>query len=254
MRANLFRALCSTCLFAAATSAFAQSDAPPLSPLEVAVACSAPPSLAQPAATTPRIIGAQDTVARTLFNEHDLLVVNSGLASGIQLNQRFYVRRANRFGTAYGHSTLTSRTLGWIRIVAVDNSTAIGTVEHICDGIIALDYLEPFVAPAVPVEAVGDANAKLGEPDFSVLSRVLAGNQDRRTASPGELVMVQTGVGSTLSPGTRLAIYRDVRIPAMPLASVGEAVVVSVGDSVALARIMRARDAVQTGDYMAVRK
>jgi hypothetical protein len=38
------------------------------------------------------------------------------------------------------------------------------------------------------------------------------------------------------------------------LASVGDAVVVSVGENVALARIMRARDAVQTGDYMAVRK
>src|SRR5262245_15305524 len=126
-----------------ASSAFAQTDPAPTSALATTVACSAPPSLVRPAAGTPRVIGSQDPTPRQLFGPHDLLVVDSGLASGIQLNQRFYVRRENRFGTAYGRHTLTSRTLGWIRIVAVDNSTAIAKVEHVCDGIMAKDYLEP---------------------------------------------------------------------------------------------------------------
>jgi hypothetical protein len=254
MRAHLCCLLTSTCLLAGALPAFAQTETTPMSALEISLACSAPASLARPAATTPRVIGSQDTMARTLFGPRELLVVNSGLASGMQLNQRFFVRRENRFGTAYGQNTLTSRTLGWIRIVAVDNSTAIATVEHSCDGMMAMDYLEPFVAPAVPTEAVSDTNAKRGEPDFSVLTRVLAGNDDRRTSAPGDFVMIETGVGSSLTPGTSLAIYRYVRVPGLPLASVGDAVVVSVGENVALARIMRARDAVQTGDYMAVRK
>ena len=254
MRAHLCCLLTSTCLLAGVTPAFAQTEATPMSALAVSMACSAPASLARPAATTPRVIGTQDTMARTLFGPRDLLVVNSGLASGMQLNQRFFVRRDNRFGTAYGKDTLTSRTLGWIRIVAVDNSTAIAAVEHSCDGMMAMDYLEPFVAPVVPTEAVGDTDAKRGEPDFAVLTRVLAGNEDRRTAAPGEFVMIETGVGSSLTPGTSLAIYRHVRVPGLPLASLGDAVVVSVGENVALARIMRARDAVQTGDYMAVRK
>jgi hypothetical protein len=253
MRLHFVRLVTSTCLLAGATTALAQTEAP-LSSLEITVACSAPASLSRPAATTPRIIGSQDTVRRTLFGPHDLLVVNSGLASGIQLNQRFFVRRENRFGTAYGQNTLTSRTLGWIRIVAVDNSTAIASVEHVCDGIMAMDYLEPFVAPTVPAEAENVAEASRGEPDFAVLSRVLAGNDDRLTASPGDIVMVETGVGSSLTAGTRLAIYRHNRVPGMPLASVGDAVVISVGENVALARIMRARDAVQAGDYLAVRK
>ena len=240
-----------TCVFVGASSASAQTDPAPMSSLETMVACSSPPSLIRPAAVTPRVIGAQDTVARTLFGPRDLLVVNSGLASGIQLNQRFFVRRQNRFGTAYGHHTLTSRTLGWIRIVAVDNATAIAAVEHSCDGIMAQDYLEPFVAPTVPADAEA---AAIGEPDFSVLSRVLAGKEDRAIAAPGDMVMIETGVGASLTAGTQMAVYRDVRVPAMPLASVGEAVVISVGPNVALARITRARDAVQTGDYLVVRK
>ena len=254
MRAHLCCLLTSTCLLAGVTPAFAQTEATPMSALAVSMACSAPASLARPAATTPRVIGTQDTTPRTLFGPHDLLVVNSGLAAGIQLNQRFFVRRENGFGTAYGHNTLSSRTLGWIRIIAVDNATAIATVEHSCDGMMAMDYLEPFVAPVVPAEAINDTDAKRGEPDFAVLTRVLAGNEDRRTAAPGDFVMLETGVGSSLTPGTSLAIYRDLRVAGLPLASVGDAVVVSVGENVALARIMRARDAVQTGDYMAVRK
>ena len=240
-------------LVLAAGTARAQ-DAAPMSQVEVTVACSAPAALSKPAPDAPRIIGSQDTYARTLFGPHDLLVINRGLSSGIQLNQRFYVRRPNTFGTAYGHATLTSRTLGWIRIVAVDNSTAIAAVDQSCDGMMTNDYLEPFVAPSVPAEALSDADLNRGEPDFSVLSRVLAGKDDRVTAAPGDLVMIETGAGSTLTAGTRLAIYRDVRMPAVPLASLGEAVVVTVGETVALARIMRARDIVQTGDYMVVRK
>jgi hypothetical protein len=225
-----------------------------MSAIDVTVACSAPASLSHPATSAPRVIGSQDTYARTLFGPHDLLVINSGLGSGIQLNQRFFVRRANTFGTAYGHSTLTSRTLGWIRIVAVDNATAVAAVEQACDGIMVQDYLEPFVAPNVPVEATTTADVNRGEPDFSVLSRVIAGRDDRLTAAPGDLVMIESGVGSTLTAGTRLAIYRDVRMTAVPLVKVGDAVVVTVGDTVAPARIMRARDSVQTGDYMVVRK
>ena len=252
MRLTTILLFTGTCVFVGAGAASAQTDPAPMSTIETMVACSSPPSLDRPAAATPRVIGAQDTVARTLFGPPDLLVVNSGLASGIQLNQRFFVRRENRFGTAYGRHTLTSRTLGWIRIVAVDNSTAIAAIEHSCDGIMANDYLESFVAPTVPAEANGAAT--VGEPDFSVLSRVLAGNEDRVNAAPGDMVMIQTGVGSSLTAGTQMAVYRDLRVAAMPLASVGDAVVISVGPNVALARITRARDAVQTGDYMVVRK
>ena len=241
-----------TCLLLGATAASAQTDPAPMSPLEIAVACAPPASLIRPPATTPRVLGSQDTVPRQLFGPHDLLVIDSGLASGVQLGQRFFVRRQNRFGTAYGRQTLTSRTLGWIRIVAVDNAAAIATVEHACDGIMTRDYLEAFVAPAVPAEV--ETAGGPGELDFSVLSRIVAANEDRVTAAPGEMVMIETGVGSSLSAGTRLAVYRDVRIPAMPLASVGEAVVITVGPNVALARITRARDAVKTGDYMVVRK
>jgi hypothetical protein len=239
-------------VLASASSATAQSaDAAAMSPLDVTVACSSPASVARPPDSAPRVIGAQDTVYRRLFGPRDLLVVNAGTGSGVQLGQRFFVRRENQFGSAYGLSTLSSRTLGWVRIVAVDTTTAIATIERACDGIIANDYLEAFVAPDIPADAA--TNDPRGEPDFTVLSRVLAGNDDHQTAVMGDVVMIEA-LGGSLTTGTRLAVYRDLRVNAMPLSAVGEAVVVGVGPNVALARITRARDAVLTGDYMAVRK
>ena len=41
----------------------------------------------------PHVAGAQDTVSRSLFEPRDLLVVDSGARDGIQLGQKFFVRR-----------------------------------------------------------------------------------------------------------------------------------------------------------------
>ena len=54
--------------------------------------------------------------------------------------------------------------------------------------------------------------------------------------------------------GARFAISRDVRVGGLPLASVGEGVVISTGSAMALTRITRARDAVFSGDYIALRR
>jgi hypothetical protein len=55
-------------------------------------------------------------------------------------------------------------------------------------------------------------------------------------------------------PGSRFAIYRDLGVAGMPLTTVGEAVMITVGRTMAVGRITRARDAARTGDYVALRR
>ena len=38
-------------------------------------------------------------------------------------------------------------TLGWVRVVAVTGTSAVGLVDHVCNGIVVGDYLDPFVMP-----------------------------------------------------------------------------------------------------------
>jgi hypothetical protein len=146
MRRVVLAALLLTC---ASGAAFAQSDAP-LSPLALAVGCAPPPTWDGAPAGALRVLGSQDVAVRHLFGDHDLLVIGGGTTAGVQLGQQFFVRRANTFGgsrTAHG-----ARTLGWLRVVAVNETTAIAAVNHVCGGIVVSDYLEPFFEPVVSAD------------------------------------------------------------------------------------------------------
>src|SRR5216684_8220271 len=119
----------------AAGVAGAQIESTAFSPLQVAVACAPPPSVEGAPSNPLHVVGAQDTVPRALFGPRDLLVIDGGTSSGVLLGQRFFVRRGNRFGAGDPARTRGARTLGWIRVVAVNESTAIATVDHICAAI-----------------------------------------------------------------------------------------------------------------------
>jgi hypothetical protein len=223
----------------AALPAAAQGDAA-LSPLETAVACAAPVSTDDPSPRALRIIGVQDSTPRALYGPRDLLVIGGGSGAGLQLGQQFFVRRVNRFGSPSDRRWQGMRTLGWIRIVAINQSTAIAMIDHICD------------APVVPADA--DRDLPSGEPDFAAIGRVLAGIEDRHTAGAGEFVLIDRGTDQGVKPGERYAVYRDVGAAGLPLAAVGEMVVLTVGKSMALTRITRSQDAIVRGDYVAPRR
>ena len=235
----------------AALPAAAQGDAP-LSPLETAVACAAPVSTDDGSPHALRILGVQDSSPRALYGPRDLLVIGGGSGAGIQLGQQFFVRRANKFGSPSDRRWQGIRTLGWIRVVAVNASTAIATIDHICDAIAQGDYLEPYAAPVVPTDTGHDQAS--GEPDFTAIGRVLSGIEDHHTAGAGEFVLIDRGTDQGVKPGERYAIYRDVGTTGLPLAAVGETVVLIVGKSMALTRITRSQDAILRGDYVAPRR
>ena len=242
--------LAAACVLAAA-GAVAQAQ-PAMSQLEIAVACAPPPTFDIPEQQPLRVIGVQDTIPRGEYGTRDLLVVNGGSAAGVQLGQQFYVRRANRFGLDAATRRRGAKTGGWIRIVAVNESTAIASFDHICGGVGQGDYLEPFVAPVIPPGA--DRDETPGEPDFTALGQIVAGNENRSDMGAGDFALIDRGSEQGIVPGARLAVYRDIRVAGMPLASLGEAVVMSTSAKMSLARITRTRDAVHTGDLIALRK
>ena len=245
-------ALAAALVVCTAPGALAQTEERTLTPLETAVAC-APPTSFDLQNDKLRITGSQDTVPRTVFGEKDLLVLNGGAGSDVQLGQRYFIRRPIYFGT----TRMTARpegmlTLGWVRIVAVNDATAIAAVEHFCSAIFSGDMLQPFVRPSLPADA--DQDVASGKPDFSSLGRVLFGVENHSTGGGGDLMLIDRGSDQGVTPGARFAVYRDVRAPGVPLSSVGEGIVVSIGKTMSLARITRSRDAIVTGDYVVPRK
>ena len=249
MRCSHF-ALVAMFVLCGAMSAGGQTSPAALSPLETAAACAPPPTSDNAPDNALRIIGSQDAVPRSLFGNRDLLVLGGGTAAGVQLGQQYFIRRTIHFGPS--QRGRGAKTLGWVRVVAVNESTAIATVDHVCGGIVRTDYLAPFVAPVLPPDA--DRDATPGEPDFTTLGHIVVGNEDRTTVGAGDFVLIDWGSQQGLTAGARFAIYRDVGVDGLPLASVGEGVVISTGSAMALTRITRTRDAVFSGDYVALRK
>jgi hypothetical protein len=223
-----------------ARSAFTQS-----------VECAPRPSFDGAPADALRIIGSQDPTPRDLFGDRDLLVIGGGTTAGVQLGQQFFIRRT--ITAPGGRTPRGARTLGTLRVVAVNDSTAIAVVDHVCSGIVTGDHLEPYVQPAVRA-ADEQPEQPASQPDFSNLGHVVAGNDDRDTVGVGDFALIDWGEAQGLTPGTRFAIFRDVGVKGLPLASVGEGVVISTSHAMALTRVTRAHDVVYSGDYIALRK
>lgn len=223
----------------------------PLSAFAQTLLCAPRPSFDGAPPDAPRIIGSQDPTPRQLFGDRELLVISGGTAAGLQLGEQFFIRRTI---TAWDSRTPRgAKTVGTLRVVAVNDSTAIGIVDHVCSGIVVSDHLEPYVEPAVSAADYQQDEAP-SQPDFSNLGRIVAGSDDRQTVGSGDFALIDWGEAQGLTPGTRFAIFRDVGISGLPLASVGEGVVISTSHAMALTRVIRARDVVFSGDYIALRK
>jgi len=235
-----------------AASASAQVQPPLLTAGQAALLCGPVTDPRRPAPTALRVRGSDEPRPKVMYGPSELLVINGGTASGVQLGQEYVVRRGVRFGMPYEVVPTNASTVAWVRVVAVNEATAIASVQHVCDGIQRDDYLEPFAMPQIP--AAAEANAPEGELDFSVLSHVLGGSEHRNMGGAGDLMVIDSGSDKGVAPGARFAVYRDVKVGGMPLASIGEAVVMTAGKTNAVVRLTRTRDVVQTGDYLVPRK
>ena len=238
-------------VFAHAASLSAQAPPSALSAAEVAVACA--PSLTvvpdRAAVHSLRIAGSQDTVPRTLFGNLELVVISGGTRNGIQLGQQYTIRRAYVFGRPSEGQLQTIHTTGWLRVV--------GRKRHDRDRANRA-RLRRRRSPAItwsrsrPHRRRRPATASGATPISLTLGRVIFGDQERAIAGPGDFMMLERG-RAPLAAGTRVAVYRDLHTPGIPLTAVGEGVIVSVGDT-QLLRVTAGRDAIAGGDYVAPRR
>jgi hypothetical protein len=249
---TIHRFLAATMLAFVATAAYAQDDGDGLSPLQVSVGCAVPAALEVPRAHDLLIVGGQLPEPRSVFGPRDLLVINGGTHRGLRLGQRFFVRRPVTYGVPSSRQPRAVRTSGWIRVVALDTDISIAAVDVACADIMRGDYLDLFVAPVVP-EGADRADAS-GEPDFASLGHILFGHDESRTGATGDFMLIDRGSGQGVVPGARMAIYRDHRVADVPLAPIGEGMVISTAPATSLIRVTLARDSIETGDLVVPRK
>lgn len=211
-----------------------------------------PAALERPRTGGLRIAGGQTVDPRTTLGPRDLIVIAGGRQAGLQLGQQFFARRPITWGAPSHRRPRAVYTSGVLRVVAVSDTSATAAVEVACGDILSGDYLEAFVAPVVP-DGMDRADVS-GEPDFDSMGHILFGAEEISTAGTGDFMMIDQGSLDGLVPGVRLAIYRDVRMPGLPLTSIGEAIVISTSPATSVVRINAARNVIVIGDLVARRK
>lgn len=252
-------------LLAAAAPSRAQTPSPlgPHTVLPAHILCAELPATAPPAVTL-TIAGANRPDGRTALVKGDSVVINAGTADGLAVGQRYVARRLGmpaRFFPKRGEGYGAIRTTGVIAVTAANETMAIGEVEFACDAVGPGDRLTPYEAPVVP------APAEAGDPQFEDRAHVLFGSDTRSTVGDGEIFSIDRGSAHGVTPGARVAIYRDPGQramtdaaayggpqPCLPLAYLGEAVVLEVQDTTAKVILVTTRDAVGTGDIAVLRR
>ena len=214
------------------------------------VACTDLPVTAEPAPPTLHIIAPHSGDYRELSWRDQIVVLNAGTPEGVLAGQRFFARRflpprstertSEKFPAAI-------RTTGWLTVVAADEHSALARIDYACTGVASGDYLEPFTETTLPDTVAAD-----GRTDFSNLGRVLQGVERHEAFGAGDLLNINRGSAQGISPGMRIAFYRDRR-NGTPLVELGGGIVVEVTANTAKVVLDRARMDVTTDDYFAVR-
>jgi hypothetical protein len=251
---RLTATLAASSLLATALPVFAQRapahEPTNLSPEVLALACAPAVTFEMPA-TPLRVTGGQDSFVRRLYTTSDLVTINAGRQNGIEVGQQYFVRRplpTSARGTASRQSPAVIQTTGWIKVYAVDDAMSLATVTHVCDTIEVGDYLEPLSLPAMPAIAEG------GAAERDNYGRVTLGVDRRRSFGKGDFFVLDRGANEGIAPGAQFVLYRDKKQVENFLYELGEAVAVSVSADSATLQITLARDSVEAGDYVALRK
>jgi hypothetical protein len=245
--------LVGACLLAAAPAGAQRGPAPGVTGLPaelLSLACAPSLTYSEPG-TSLRVTGGQDSFVRRSYIPGDLVTINAGTRNNLSVGQQFFVRRpqVSRSEPITRQTPAVIRTAGWIEVYAVDETMSLATIVHACDTIDVDDYLEPFVLPQLPIPAAERPAAQREN-----YGRVLMGQDRRRSFGRGDYLMINRGSDHGVAVGTQFVLYRDKRIGENFLFELGEAVAVDVKPDSATLQVKTSLDAIQDGDYAAMRR
>jgi len=220
-------------------------------PAEVLALACAPKAALEVPDTPLRITGGQDSFVRQSHAPGDLVTINAGSQNGIEVGQEYYTRRlliSNREKITPA-TPATIVTSGWIKVWAVDDTMSLATITHACDTINIDDHLEPFVLAEVP-----GVSSNKPKPQRDNYGHVLTGEGRRRTFGKGDFFLLDRGSDHGVAKGSQFVLYRNKLQGENFLYDLGEAVAVEVTPDSSTLQVTVSRDAIQSGDLVALRK
>jgi len=212
------------------------------------------PTLVNVAGAVEGLYGTVDTV-KVELTTGDLVYIDGGRAAGLSAGQVFTAIEPGRsiahpvrggvFGRQFSYR-------GRVRILSVEEETAIGEVVQSCIGMRVGNVLKPFVPEPVPLARrtpLRPANDPVTTEALEDTPVILASPARLVTLGQDHVVYLDKGEDDDVLPGDIFTIYRPNQSPKPPVV-VGELAVLSVQPHSAVARILESRYPVYAGDRL----
>jgi hypothetical protein len=200
------------------------------------------------------LYGAVDTV-KYLLTQGDIVYVDGGRAAGLSPGTVFtaiapgeIVRHPlsrDVIGRRYTYK-------GRLRILSVQENSAIAEIIRSCDGIVVGMQLKPFEPEPIPLArrtALRPINDPTSAENLDAAPIIVSSSLDQITLGEDHVVFVDRGEADDVYPGDIFTIYRANR-PPMPPVVLGELAILSVQPHTALAKILVSRYPVYVGDRL----
>lgn len=199
--------------------------------------------------------GSQSITAKLGLVLADIVYLDQGANAGMMPGSLFVAVQPRDIARHVDSNEVLGRQykyLGRVRLLSVQETTAIGEIVHSCHPIEIGTALKPFEDAPIPLarrtglRGINDpVSAELLE-DAPVITLAESGNV---TLGQGHLVFIDRGYADDVTPGDIYTIYRENK-PGLPPMVVGELAVLSVESATALGKILESRYAVYVGDKL----
>jgi hypothetical protein len=184
----------------------------------------------------------------------DILYVDGGRAGGLVAGKVFM---AVAPGPAVIHPIRGDvagryyRYLGRVRILSVQETTAIAEIVHTCDPIVVGTVLQPFEPEPVPLgrsTAMRPVNFPASAEELQAAPSIVYVKDDILALGADHVVHIDLGEQDA-TPGDIYTIYRENR-PGLPPIVLGELAVLSVHKRFSVAKIIESRYPIHLGDRL----
>jgi hypothetical protein len=198
-------------------------------------------------------LGPRDTVKIGL-NNGDIVYVDGGRARGLSAGTIFTAVAPDQpvihplSGEVVGRYY---RYLGRVRILSVQETTAIAEIVQTCDPILTGTLLQPFEPEPVPLgrsTAMRPVNYPAAEENLANAPSIVYVRDNILALGADHVVHVDLGEDAA-TPGDIYTIYRQNK-PGLPPIVIGELAVLSVHKRFSVAKILESRYPVHLGDRL----
>jgi hypothetical protein len=184
----------------------------------------------------------------------DIVYVDGGRARGMTAGSLFTILAPDKpvaHPVTHGVVGRYYRYLGRLRILSVQETTAMAEVVQTCDAIFVGSFLTPFEPEPVPLgrsTALRPVNYPAAAEKLAQAPVIVYAKDDILALGADHVVHVSLGEQDT-TPGDIYTIYRENR-PGLPPVVVGELAVLSVHKRFSVAKIMESRYPIRLGDRL----